>query len=411
MDILNVTEKLYVDNSIVSTELHTYQPFISSKFDYNDEIRIPIQELDAYTLPSESLLYIEGALLNNEDKYTKKLKFVNNGIAFLFREIRFELNGVIIDSVRNVGLASTLKGYVSFNTNESIKLQNAGWFPDRKESDRILVDDNGKFNVSIPLKILLGFFEDYKKIILNMKQELVLIRASNDLDAVFFKDDTTPPTTTVETPKVSIDKLCWKIPHITVDIPQQLALTKILESNKELLIGFRSWEIIEYSSLPETTRHTWPVKTTSKLEAPRHVIIAFQIDIGQVTKDMSQFDNVDLSNIRIFLNSERYPYHDLYLNFKENKYSALYEMYADFRHSYYGTSIEPMFSPEKFKSIYPVTHIDCSHQKEFLQTGSIVMRVEFETNANIKKETSAYCLILHDKVFSYNPLTKIVKPL
>ncbi|XP_030761186.1 uncharacterized protein LOC115886238 [Sitophilus oryzae] len=250
MDILNVTEKLYVDNSIVSTELHTYQPLISSKFDYNDEIRIPIQELDAYTLPSESLLYIEGALLNNEGKYTKKLKFVNNGIAFLFREIRFELNGVTIDSVRNVGLASTLKGYLSFNTNESIKLQNAGWFPDRKEGDRILVDDNGKFNVSIPLKILLGFFEDYKKIILNMKQELVLIRASNDLDAVFFKDDTTPPTTTVETPMVSIDKLFWKIPHITVDIPQQLALTKILESNKELLIGFRSWEIIEYSSLP-----------------------------------------------------------------------------------------------------------------------------------------------------------------
>ena len=144
MDILNVNEKLYVDNSIISSELHTYQPFVSSKFDYNDEIRIPIQELDSYTLPSESLLYIEGSLLNTDGKYTSRLRFINNGISFLFREIRYELNGITIDSVRNVGLTSTLKGYVSFNTNESLKLENAGWFPQKNTDDRFLVDKNGK---------------------------------------------------------------------------------------------------------------------------------------------------------------------------------------------------------------------------------------------------------------------------
>lgn len=410
MDILNVNEKLYLDNSIISTELHSYQPFVSSKFDYNDEIRIPIQELDAYTLPSESLLYIEGNLKNEGDTYTKKLRFVNNGIAFLFREIRYELNGVTIDSVRNVGLTSTLKGYLSFNTNESLKLQNSGWFPDRGEADRILVDENGKFNVSIPLKLLMGFFEDYRKIILNMKQELVLIRASNDVDAVFFKDDTEPKTTTLETPKVTFDKILWKIPHISVDIPQQLALSKIIESNRELLLGFRSWELVEYSSLPETTRHSWPVKTSSKPEVARNLVIAFHENRkGDVQKDMSHFDNVDLSNIRVFLNSERYPYHDLYLNYKDNKFSALYEMYANFRRSYYGTSNEPIFTPQSFKEKCPVIHIDCSHQKESIQTGSVVMRIEFETNSNIKKDTSVYCLILHDKIFSYNPLTKIVR--
>ena len=411
MDILNVNENLLVDNSIVSSEFHTYQPFISSKFDYNDEIRIPIQELDSYTLPSESILYIEGVLVNETDqKYTKRLRFINNGIAFLFREIRYELNGVTIDSVRNVGLTSTLKGLLSYNVNESLKLQNAGWFPDRDESDRILVDDDGKFNVSIPLKLLMGFFEDYKKIVMNMKQELVLIRASNDLDAVYFKDDIEPKILQVETPNVKLDKIYWKIPHITVDIPHQLALTKIIETNKDILLGFRSWELVEYSSLSETTRHTWPVKTTSKLEAPRHVIIAFQEDRkGHVQKDMSIFDDIGLTNVRVFLNSERYPYHDLYLNFKENKFSSLYEMFSNFRNSYYGTSNEPIFNPMKFKEKCPITHIDCSRQKESLQTGSVVMRIEFETNKSVKKNTSVYCLILHDKVYSYNPLTKIVR--
>ncbi|CAG9773520.1 unnamed protein product [Ceutorhynchus assimilis] len=81
-----------------------------------------------------------------------------------------------------------------------------------------------------------------------MKQELVLIRASNDLDAVLFKDDLETKVVTDQTTMISFDKLYWKIPHITVDIPQQLALSKILESNKEIFLGFRTWEIVEYSS-------------------------------------------------------------------------------------------------------------------------------------------------------------------
>lgn len=232
MSVLNVTEKLFVDNSIISSELHTYQPFVTSKFDYNDEIRIPIQELDTYTLPCESFLYIEGRLTKDDGSKATKLTFINNGVSYLFREVRYEINGITIDSIRNVGLTSTMKGYLSFNTNESIKLQNAGWFP--KAGSSMTVTEKGAFNVCIPLKMLMGFFEDYRKIMMGMKQELVLIRASNDLDAVVCEDGS-------EIPKVSIDKLCWKIPHITVDIPQQLALAKILEKNIDINMAFRSW--------------------------------------------------------------------------------------------------------------------------------------------------------------------------
>ncbi|KAJ8909987.1 hypothetical protein NQ315_013580 [Exocentrus adspersus] len=59
MDILNITQPPLVDNSIIDLEYHNYQPFVTSTFEYNDEIRIPIQELDAYTLPCESILYLE----------------------------------------------------------------------------------------------------------------------------------------------------------------------------------------------------------------------------------------------------------------------------------------------------------------------------------------------------------------
>ncbi|KAJ8948172.1 hypothetical protein NQ314_008471 [Rhamnusium bicolor] len=159
----------------------------------------------------------------------------------------------------------------------------------------------------------MGFFEDYKKrTLVNVKQELVLLRSS------------VISTEANDIPKVEINKLSWNIPHISVGIPQELALTKLIDKNADITLGFRTWELVEFPELTESNRHNWPVKTTTKLETPRHVIIAFQTSRrNNVIKDMSKFDNCNLRNIKVFLNSERYPYNDLYLDFTENKFASL----------------------------------------------------------------------------------------
>lgn len=204
-----------------------------------------------------------------------------------------------------------------------------------------------------------------------MKQELVLIRNNNDYDCVTAEVE--------EKPKVIIDKIYWRIPHVSVDIPQQLALTKILNKNIDIPICFRSWELVEYPSVPENTIRTWPVKTTTNLETPGHVIVAFQTDkMNKVLSNMSKFDDCNLTNIRVFLNSERYPYNELFLDFKNEKYATLYEMFAIFQSSYYERENEPIFSKKQFKSIAPIVHIDCLKQKETIQSGSVIVRIEFE---------------------------------
>ncbi|KAJ8912808.1 hypothetical protein NQ315_014391 [Exocentrus adspersus] len=118
---------------------------------------------------------------------------------------------------------------------------------------------------------------------------------------------------------------------------------------------------------------------------------------------MSTFDKCDLTNIRVFLNSERYPYNDLFIDFNNEKYATLYEMFSNFRASYYESGNEPIFSPKEFKDISPIAHIDCSRQKESVQQGSVVLRIELETAKNTPKDTTAYCLILYDRVFRYSP--------
>jgi len=71
----------------------TYNPFANTTFEYSDEIRIPMQQQDLYTLLYESFLYIEGKLTISKPVAGSDVTLGNNCIAFMFDEIRFELDG------------------------------------------------------------------------------------------------------------------------------------------------------------------------------------------------------------------------------------------------------------------------------------------------------------------------------
>ena len=69
--------------------------------------------------------------------------------------------------------------------------------------------------------MLLGFFEDNNKILLNVRQELVLIRARNDSGAYV----------STENLKFNLNKIHWKVPHIYVNDEYRLKLLKTINSN------------------------------------------------------------------------------------------------------------------------------------------------------------------------------------
>ncbi|KAK9738172.1 hypothetical protein QE152_g10042 [Popillia japonica] len=399
---LKVNDSIYVDNSITNYEFHTYQPYAATTFNNNDEIRIPIQSQNIFTLPSDSYIFIEGRLLKDDDTVSPSLTFVNNGLAFLFDEIRYELAGTVIDRNRNPGITSTLKSYVSFTNNQMDRLQNAGI--SHLEHPKIVND--GYFNACIPLSHLLGVMEDYQKVILNVRQELVLIRRTDK-------------------PKIQINKILWKVPHVMVSDVQKLKFLEYTDKSNNIQVAFRSWELQELPLVQQTTQHTWAIKTTSYVETPRFIIFGFQTDRkNSLNRDMSLFDDCELTNIKLYLNSNVFPYDNINIDFKKNQYAILYEMYSQFQKAYYYKKevepclspinkkvikVEPCLSPINFKQIAPIAVIDCSHQSEVIKNGAVDIRLEFETSTNIPGKTSAYCLILHDRLLTYNPLTSIVK--
>lgn len=399
--ILQVKQSVLVDNTISSFEFRTYHPYASNSLGHNDEIRLRVQGQDLITQPSESYIQVDGKITDDKDKSSATLKLANNGILHLFDEIRYELGGAVLDRNRNPGITSTLKGYVSYNSNMSSRLLNSGWSLENPS----IVDENGNFSACILLKTVLGFAEDFQKVILNLPQELVLIRSSSDINAIVTNVAT-------EKPKITIDKIVWKVPHVSVSDSEKLKLYKCIESNRDLELAFRSWELQELPVVPETMHHSWTVKTSSSLERPRFVVFALQTAKKNInTRNISRFDHCDLINVKLFLNAESYPYDNLNSSTNTKLWAVLYEMYARFQQSYYLKNSEPCLPANKFLDIAPLVVIDCSHQNEVVKGGAVDIKLEFETSKNIPEKTSAYCLILHDRIVKYNPLTNLVRVL
>ncbi|KYN05254.1 PREDICTED: uncharacterized protein LOC108771852 [Cyphomyrmex costatus] len=405
-DILKIGGAPIFDDRIVKIETHTYNPYANTTFGYSDEIRIPIQHQDLYTLPCESLLYIEGKFIvrRKEGSTNEPPRLSNNCVAFMFDEIRYELDGVEIDRNRNVGITSTVKNYVSLTVDRSRTLENAGWQLtlglDALLTSRSITEN---FNFSVPLNILLGFCEDYKRIVINARHELVLIRARNDNNCVIASnaDDYT----------FTLSKVQWKMPHVVLNNVNKLSLLRTLENGRYLSMGFRSWDLYEFPLLQSTTKHSWAVKTTSHLEKPRYVIFSLQTGKRNVlSKDTTHFDACALVNVKLFLNSDFFPYDDMNLDFERNKIAILYDMYAKFAKSCYGyETYEALLSVAQFVSAAPLVVIDCSRQNESVKSAPVDIRIEFECRENIPSGTTAYCLIIHDRVIEYNPLTNVVR--
>ncbi|XP_043465746.1 uncharacterized protein LOC122500738 [Leptopilina heterotoma] len=182
-ELLNIPAAVNFDESIAHYEIHAHKPYASSSFNNSDEIRIAVQHQDLCILPSKSSLHIFGRLAkNDENTLTENVHLSNNAVCFLFDEIRYELNGIEIDRCKNVGHTTIMKKYVSQTPTQLNFIENAGY--SRMAADARLVLENGYFDVTIPLSMIFGFAEDYKKIVMNAKHELILTRARSDVNAV-----------------------------------------------------------------------------------------------------------------------------------------------------------------------------------------------------------------------------------
>ncbi|XP_043464115.1 uncharacterized protein LOC122499701 [Leptopilina heterotoma] len=160
--------------------------------------------------------------------------------------------------------------------------ENAGYLP--YDDDSRVTNDAGYFDVNIPLSMIIGFAEDYRKIVVNAKHELILTRSRTDLNAVV-----NIGVAEREEFKIIINKVEWLIPYLMVNDCQKIELLKFIEKDSLITMSFRSWDLYEYPMIPATQKHVWTVKTSTQVEKPRYVIYGFQTNRK---KDQGRYANL-----------------------------------------------------------------------------------------------------------------------
>ena len=428
-DILQITEDIPVDDSIFEYEYKECNPITGTDLN-RGSIVITIESQDIYTHPAESFLIIEGRLIKlgvgpggadipyDEDAV---ISLINNGIMYLFSDVRYHLASHEIEVLQNPGYATTMLGLLKYpdDFNKSQGL-NQLWLPDtpiednntanvenkgfKKRRDHIINDSNprGNFSFKIPLKHFLGFCEDYKKILYGMQQRLTLTRSGNIQDTIF-------RTNATDEGRVLIDKISWFIPHVIPSDAYRLQLDKIINRKEKIPVGYRMLQC-DSTQVPTNIKNfTWRLGVKSSPDIPRFIIIGFQSGKNnRQIRNPAIFDNLNVRNIYVTLNAKRYPDTDYNNDFTKNHYSRIYGDAALFRKKFF--NMDELVSnsgidPNNYKHIYPLYLFDVSKQSEKLKTSvsDIHIKAFFgDTGAdNPPADTMAYAVIISDRLFHF----------
>ena len=430
-DILQITEDIPVDDSIYEYEYKEYNPIVGTDLN-RGSIVLTIESQDIYTHPAESFLVIEGQLaapvappLAGVGPYADAdvVTLINNGIMYLFSDVRYHLASHEIEVLQNPGHATTMLGLLKYpddftksqglnqlwlpdtnidNNNEANKVDNKG-FKKRNEYIIRTSDPKGTFSFKIPLKHFLGFCEDYKKILYGMHQRLTLTRTNND-NAIF-------RTAATDAGTVRLHKIRWFMPHVIPSDAYRLQLDKVIEKKEKLPVGYRMLQC-DTSQVPTNQKSfTWRLGVKSSPDIPRFIIVGFQSDKNNnQEQNPAIFDHLFVRNIYVTLNAKRYPDTDYDNDFNKNQYSRIYGDASSFRKKFFNMDelvSNSGINPLDYKNLFPLYVFDVSKQSEKLKTSvsDIHIKAFFDNDPaggnNPPANTMAYAVIISDRLFHF----------
>ena len=434
-DILQITEDIPVDDSIYDYEYKEYNPITGTDLN-RGSIVITIESQDIYTHPAESFLNIEGQLVKEAPvppaaaEYTDndKIALINNGLMYLFSDVRYHLASHEIEVLQNPGHATTMLGLLKY-PDDFTKSQglNQVWAPDTENGTPIAENDGfikrqnyiinmvegagnkGKFNFKIPLKHFLGFCEDYKKILYGMQQRLTLTRTG--YNNTILRGQNAANNAALGNGKIDIKRISWFMPHVIPSDAYRLQLDKIIEKKEKIPVGYRMLQCDNLPVPPGVGTFTWRLGVKSSPDIPRFIIVGFQTDKNNnQERNPALFDHCGVRNIYVTLNAKRYPDTDYENDFTINKFSRIYGDAALFRKKFYNMDeliSNSSINPVNYKNLYPLFVFDVTKQSEKLKTSvsDIHIKVSFNPTAagaaNPPNDTIAYAVIISDRLFHF----------
>lgn len=382
---MNRIIKMFDDKKIIKRKkyFHRVQELNQKSFKYGQEIRLSIAREDLNLLPCESCIIIQGTIKDENDNVLPSFKFRDNILVLmLFDEVRYNLNEIEIDRSKDLKNTSALKNLLFLN--EDFKKKTS-------EEDLPLIITlfyNGCFKIEIPLKTLLGFAANYKKMISNAKHELILILSKTYEEMLNMKCGGC---------KVVISKLIWKVPHVELTKIGFAQVKNIAQIKCPIYINFPRWNLYEYSNVQNKNHFKWSLETDIELKKTSFIIIALNQMKNQYENNYN-FDICKLNNFKVHVNSKEFTFNSHDIKDLLTSYNSLRKKYFKQKESSRGQYHQTFLN---LKDLMPVAIIDVSWRIGVHNNELINLKMEFE-NDIITENTKAYCLFLHDQNFQYN---------
>ena len=413
--MFDLNQKVDEDTRIKSNEAFPFLPITGTQYNTPSIIRIDIENQDEFFYPHMSWLQIEGQLVRDNDAVyvDQDVTITNNGLMYLFSNIKYLLSGNEIESINHPGQATTMLGMAKYSKNFSHGPGLAqGWYPDTtinadhdhnegfaKRRKYFVTSPNprGHFSIPIYLEHLSGFIEDFDKIVYGMRHSLQLTRKATDADAIFRAGG-------VPAGKIVLSKITWWMPRILPSDSETYSLYKQIENKIEIPCAFRMRQCASID-ISLMTNYTWNLGVRTASEKPRYIIVGFQTGkANDQAQNAALFDHCQTVNMKIRLNSTEYPSTDFNANFLRNDYAGIYMNMLNFIRQYNGmerlvssTSVDA----QDFKDLFPLFFFDVSKQSERLNQGVVDVSVLMKFAANTAANTYAYALVISDRYLKF----------
>ena len=145
------------------------------------------------------------------------------------------------------------------------------------------------------------------------------------------------------------------------------SIYKTIESKGKVPVAYSTRQC-DMLSVHESTRFTWRLSVKTAPVKPRFIIVGFQTakDGGQ-TKNPSTFDHMNIRNIYLMLNSDRYPAVDYYLSFSNKKLSRVYSDTDLFGVKLFGMDeliTQSNITPSDYKTLHNFSHSMSASRKK-----------------------------------------------
>ena len=221
-----------------------------------------------------------------------------------------------------------------------------------------------------------------------------MVRVNDDNDAIF-RAANNADGNPVAVGKITLSKISWFMPHVTPADKDKMELYKIIERKEKLPVSYRMIQC-DTASVPQATSFSWRLSVKSSPEVPRFIIVGFQTNkSGNQEANPSIFDNVNVSNIYVMLNSIRYPTADNNISFLAQKISRVYGDVAEFR-SKFG-----WFDITDYRNLYPLILFDVSKQSEKLKYSTTDIQIKMHFSANVPANNQAYAVTISDRLINF----------